>query len=186
MPSLQVRQDVRRAHCNLGHCSRAVLLRSMRASKISPAHIAWTKRWVCQLCAARAAPGMIKPAGLPHRSLKFGHSIAIDLRQEVDTEGSRVNVLDILCLGTRFSMYVAIPSKSPHEVAESLFMFWCSVAGVPEVIVHDQGGEFQTEVVTLGEHWGSRPRVGAAEAPLATGVGRAPRRRAGRHCPHGH
>ena len=100
---------------------------------------------------------MVKPSGLPHRSLRLGHTIAIDLREERDSNGLKVTVLDILCMGTRFSMYIATRSKSPKEVAQALFMFWCYVAGVPDVIIHDQGGEFQGEVIKVGELWGSRP-----------------------------
>ena len=62
-------------------------------------------------------------------------------------------------------MYLALPSKASKEVAETLFMFWCAIAGPPEFMISDMGGEFQKELTTLAEVWGCRPKVGPAEAP---------------------
>ena len=108
---------------------------------------------------------MVKPSAQPRRALRYGHTIAIDMRQEVDCSGLKVDVLDILDIGTRFSMYIALPSKESRGVAQALFMFWCSIAGPPEFMIHDMGGEFQSDVIEIAEHWGCKPKVGPAEAP---------------------
>ena len=86
------------------------------------------------------------------------------MRQEVGCDGKRV-VLDVLCIGTRFSMYIALPFKESREVTEALFMFWCAIAGPPEFMLHDMGGEFQEDVIEIAEYWGCRPKVGPAKAP---------------------
>ena len=83
--SAEVRREVKRAHVNLGHCSKAILLRCMRASKCSPEHLAYAKRFRCALCAQRAAPGQVRPAAPPGVPKQFGEAVIIDLRFEKDS-----------------------------------------------------------------------------------------------------
>jgi hypothetical protein len=108
---------------------------------------------------------MVKPAARPRSAVPFGHTVGIDLRQEVDFEGTAFQVMDVLDFGTRYSMYIPLESKSPHAVATALMLHWCSVAGPPLILIHDLGGEFQGEMTTMCEQWGARCSVGPAEAP---------------------
>ena len=59
--------------------------------------------------------------------MRFGHTIGVDLRQEVDAEGKVYNTLDILDFGARYSFYVLLPSKFPDDVAAQLAIQWVSL-----------------------------------------------------------
>ena len=102
---------------------------------------------------------MVRPAAPPKQNLPFGHTIAVDLRTEHDIHDESYNMLDVLCLGKKFSMYIVVPSKSPAEVVEALMCHWCAVANTPEIVVHDQGGEFSVGVIDLMEHWGEHDHM---------------------------
>ena len=161
----EVKADVKRSHINLGHCGRNVLLRCLRASKASPEHIAWAERFVCRLCRDRAAPMTIKPAAVPKMPRRFNHTVGIDLRQEYDSNSKSYVTIGIICYATNFSAYELLESKDPRKAAEAFFVVWVKWAGVPEVCVHDLGGEFQGEMTALAERWAVQMRVGPTEAP---------------------
>ena len=113
--SAEVRRDVMRAHVNLGHCSKAILLRCMRASKCSPEHLAYAKRFRCALCEQRAAPGQVRPAAPPGAPKQFGDAVMIDIRHEKDSNGVTFPVLDVLDVATKYSAYLLHKNNPPSR-----------------------------------------------------------------------
>ena len=163
--SAEVRREVKRAHVNLGHCSKAILLRCMRASKCSPEHLAYAKRFRCALCAQRAAPGQVRPAAPPGVPKQFGEAVIIDLRFEKDSAGTTFPVLDVLDVATKYSAFLALKNKTPEHILEVFWEHWVGTHFPPELVSHDLGGEFDGAMKAFIEWIGADTRVGPTEAP---------------------
>ena len=162
--SPEVRDEVRRAHHQLGHPGRDTMSRLARLSKKSDDHIFYIKHFKCPLCLRRQAPGQVRQGSRFVRPFQFNMVVGVDLKEGCDIVGERFLYLNILDVATRFSVFVLLSGKSSREVAEAFQTAW-SWAGPPVQILHDQGTEFAKDFTALARRLGADTRVTPTEAP---------------------
>ena len=96
--------------------------------------------------------------------------VGVDLKEVHDANGERHVFLNILDVATRYSIFVRVDSKSSQEIAESFVQIWTQWAGVPEQIIHDQGGEFFRHFGEMLKKLGIGCHITATEAPWQNGM----------------
>ena len=119
-----LRREVRRAHVNLGHCSRDALLRMMRHAKAVPDAMYYARLYTCPICMARAAPASVLPASGRDRPTDLNGVVALDLKEVTDANGDRYVALNILDVATSFSMLSLLPDKKSSTVAKEFTRCW--------------------------------------------------------------
>ena len=160
-----VKAGVRRAHHALGHCWRASLLRLAKASKKSEDHLFYIRHWQCSACMSRKVPEPIARASVTARPQEFNKVVGVDLKFVKDSKGVTYTFLNVLDVATRKSGFYLVPSKSSRHVSEKFLDKWCSWAGVPAFLIHDQGGEFFKDFQTACRAYGIQTNCTATESP---------------------
>ncbi|MCR9077391.1 MAG: hypothetical protein NXI07_15240, partial [bacterium] len=82
--SKKIRFQVRRAHRQLGHCSREALLRIARKGGASQDHLDYIKVYHCPICAERQAPLPRRAVSSRLRPSSFGAIVGIDTKEISD------------------------------------------------------------------------------------------------------
>jgi hypothetical protein len=137
-----VKAEVRRAHHALGHVSRDALLRMAKAAKLSQDHLFYIRHWRCPVCLRRARPGPAPVVTAGEKAKEFNALVGVDLKEVQDVDGTRHTFLNVLDVATRYSSFILVPSKSSSIVAEAFMEGWIRAFGTPDMVIHDQGGEF--------------------------------------------
>jgi len=154
-----VKDTVIKAHCRLGHHTRKTFLRMLRLPGAQQSAIKFAKIWNCPVCEQRAAPGKPRKTKAEIRPYGFNHTLYLDLKFVQDVKAQTYAALSIIDSGTIFHRAVLLKSKTPRLVARKLMRHWISVFGPPKKIIHDQGGEFERDVVAfLEELSASKPK----------------------------
>ncbi|MFM7984158.1 MAG: hypothetical protein ACKPKO_33015, partial [Candidatus Fonsibacter sp.] len=161
----QIRRAVRKAHCGLGHPSRGSFLRMMRLGGASPAAMEYARDWVCPVCAACAAPTKPLEASTSTRPFGFNKVIAMDLKYLKDAAGKNHVALSVVDGGTSWHAACLLKTRKPEHVVRKLLALWVAPYGVPEIIVVDQGGEFDGAFIAMCEEYVVDTRVVGAHAP---------------------
>ena len=73
-------------------------------------------------------------------------------------------------MATKFSGYFVLENKQAVTAANAFAERWCSWAGVPEKVYHDQGSEFAGAFSELVERWGAVAEVTPTEASWQAGT----------------
>ena len=82
----------------------------------------------------------------------------MDLKFMSDVADHAYVALSIVCTGTAYHKAVLLKTKTPRYVAKKILRHWISVFGAPQAAVHDQGPEFERDVVALMEDMSIRPK----------------------------
>ena len=166
----ETKAEVRRCHHQLGHCSKQALLRLAKRAKKPEDHLFYIRHWKCPVCARRQRPGPAPTAGSHDKPSEFNCLVGVDLKEVLDADGTAHTYLNILDIATRFSCLVRVESKASQVVAQAFVDYWISWAGIPEKVIHDQGGEFIRYVANMLQAFGANPTVIATEAPWQNGL----------------
>ena len=161
----EVKKAVRRMHRSFGHCSREALLRCLRRAGAEEPYIQYAKKFHCEICEARKAPGRVRVAALTERPKQFNDTVGVDTKTIVDGSATHYYVLNIVDYATRFSMMCHLENESSAEAARAYKENWVSWAGVSSKIVADQGTEFRKDFAKTMAQLGIRLRVTPTEAP---------------------
>ena len=114
--------EVRKAHHQLGHCDRAILLRMAKMADKSEDHLFYIRHWTCPLCWRRRAPGRVSAASGHVRPKEFNLLAGMDLKYVSDSAGTSFAFLNILDLGTKLSVFGLCPTKG-EDSCENLPTF---------------------------------------------------------------
>ena len=99
-------------------------------------------------------------------SNKFNEVVAMDLGE---FEGRRFLV--IVDMGTRYVQACWLRNKKPEEVIQAFVKHWVALFGCPQVVLTDNGGEFQNEsFLRMSEMFGIKCKTTAAESPFSNGL----------------
>ena len=66
--------------------------------------------------------------------------------------------------GTSYHVAVLVKNRQPEHVVRRFMDVWVMHYGVPEVIVQDQGGEFEAEFIAMCEEYHIDTKVSGAHA----------------------
>ncbi|CAE7325492.1 RE2, partial [Symbiodinium microadriaticum] len=99
----EVKSSLRRLHQNLGHPSNTDLARHLRLAGADPVVIDACKRLRCQVCQRNKRGSTPKPASLP-TLLEFNQVVAVDAFYVYDCEGTKVELMMAIDVGTGFAL----------------------------------------------------------------------------------
>jgi hypothetical protein len=160
----ETRRSIRKAHCGLGHPSQATFLRMLRLGGATPAAMDYAKAWVCPICAASAVPGKPLEAGVRTRPFGFNKTVCLDLKYLKDGAGKNHVALSAVDAGTSWHAACVLKNRTPVNVVRKLLALWFAPYGAPEMLVLDQGGEFEGAFIGMREEYGIDTRVVGAHA----------------------
>ena len=98
-----VRVAVKRLHRQFGHIQPKVLANLLRAARVDPEYIKGVKLLRCNECEESAPRRAAHKVSLPEKFV-FNHSVGIDVFELLDAEGTKFQVLNMICLGTCFQL----------------------------------------------------------------------------------
>ena len=156
-------------HQRLGHPTNATLAKMLSLSGAAQEVVKAAQSFECPTCQEVAAPGRYMKQRPDLRPTVFGTEIHCDLKYLHDCNNKLYVALSVVDGATSFHMCVLLRSRSAHHVARKLARHWCSIHGIPEVIVLDQGGEFDGEFVGWLETHGIHSKTTGAKSPWQHG-----------------
>ena len=142
----------------------------MRLAGATADHETYAKVWQCATCAARAAPKALRQASAYDRPPHFGHTVAVDIKEVVDADGTRFPALNVIGICTRFSVFRLLTDKRAITAANAFYDFWVAWAGVPNNLLFDRGGENTGSFSSLAQRLGVKVRVVPTESPWQQGI----------------
>ena len=179
----ELRRKIRIIHSNLGHPSKAVLIKMLRDAQASPEAIAEAEKFECPQCRTRGRI-MSKRPSAPHRVTEKWHTLSVDTfwwhSPHKDEQGrSQVHGVGVSLLDEATDFHVAKfirlgPKKqgsvSAKEFREMFSQDWIRVLPTPKVVRFDDEGCFRDQhLIEWFESSGIQPQVIAGEAPWQNG-----------------
>ncbi len=101
------KREVTRHHINMGHPCNAEMIRLFKAAGAKPSVLTYVRdQFQCEGCRRQARPPSRLPAATP-RVFDFNVVIGTDLLSVAGvTDKDTVNILNVTCWGTRFSVFI--------------------------------------------------------------------------------
>ena len=97
---------------------------------------------------------------------EFNEKIAMDLKK-----WNGRWILHIVDLWSRFTVSAFNPRKRPTDVIHAVMTEWCSIFGIPQGVLTDNGGEFVSEeMLEVESMLNTEVLSTAAESPFQNGV----------------
>ena len=169
--SSETRKAVEFAHRQLGHPTRAALVRMLKLGGASQDALRYASRFHCSVCAARKPPSHPKPSTATTRPFGFNVHLHIDLKYLYDSRKKKYVCLSILDLGTVKHDAVMLKNRRSDYIAGKFLRHWVALYGCPSLITHDQGGEFEQSFHAMMEDLAIPSRVTGSHAAWQLGAG---------------
>jgi hypothetical protein len=141
-----------------------------KAAGRSEDYLFYIRRSKCPTCLRRERPGPVPNVGLRPKAQEFNVLVGVDLKECLDVDGTRHTYLNVLDVATRYSVFLLVPTKSSDVVAQTFMDGWVAWAGIPQQIVHDQGGEFFKHFAEMLRKLGIEPHITSTESPWQNGL----------------
>ncbi|CAE7749525.1 GIP [Symbiodinium necroappetens] len=159
----EVKSSLRRLHQNLGHPSNIDLARHLRLAGADPVVIDACKRIRCQVCQRNKRGSTPKPASLP-TLLEFNQVVAVDAFYVYDCEGTKVELMMAIDVGTGFALAGELQGHSTLTMEATFCSLWSNTFGAPGTLVVDLESGLQAGLGRYSEWHGTfiRPIAGQA------------------------
>ena len=161
----EVKEALRKVHCNLGHPSPADLARFMKlggAKQEAIEAISWMR---CTACAHSQRPSTHRVSSIPPCQVVFGDEVQLDCIQIHDSDKQPHWLLSIIDRATSYHVVELMRDHSPYELHRAFDRGWSKWAGPPARVTVDFEGGFQGR-----EFW---EKVGASGSVLSSIAGTA-------------
>ena len=155
---------LQKVHERLGHPTNETLARMLSLSGATKAMVESAKNLQCPTCHEIAPPGRYMKQRVESRPTTFGTEVHVDLKYLHDVEGHLHVALSAIDAGTSFHMAVLLRNRNAEHVARKMARHWCSLHGIPQAMVLDQGGEFDGMFVGWMESHGIHSKVSGARS----------------------
>jgi hypothetical protein len=167
----EIREAVRKAHNGLGHPDRKIMLRMMKLSGASPAAVQFAKEWNCPVRQARKAPSRTSKAAGTVRPFGFNRTVYLDLKFYKNCKKQKFVAMSVVCAGTSWQLVTLLKTRQASYVAKKFVKHWVASFGAPDLVVHDQGGEFGAVFSEMFEEYNISSRVAGAHAGWQVAMG---------------
>ena len=138
----RVRIGVRRLHHQFGHVPRKVLINVLRAAKVHEDFVKAVRLHRCQTSEDTNKKRPTHKIRLPW-DYRFNHTLGIDLFEVIDIDGAKLQVLNMVCVGTTFQLAHVVRQGlgqcSSSTWLKALLDRCFSWAGHPVQIICDRG-----------------------------------------------
>ena len=135
----RVRIGVRRLH-QFGHVPRKVLINLLRAAKVHEDFAKAVRLHRCQTCEDTSQKQPTHKTQLPW-DYRFNHTLSIDLFEVIDIDGTKFQVLNMVCVGTTFQLARVVRQGqcSSSTCLKALQERWFSVQIICDRGLHNRG-----------------------------------------------
>ena len=157
-----VKQALRKVHCNLGHPSRSDLERFLKlggARQEVVEAVAWLR---CTACAHAQKPVAHRVSSIPPCQVTFGDEVQLDCIQLHDTDKQPHWFLSIIDRATSYHAIELLRDHSPEELYRAFDRGWMKWAGIPARVTVDFEGGFRGR-----EFWEQVGRMGSSLSSIA-------------------
>ena len=153
--NVEIREGLKKAHCNLGHPSKKDLQRFLRLGGAKQEVIEAVDWMRCLSCAHSSRPKTHRATSIPPCSVTFGDEVHLDCICVHDSGGESHWFLSIIDRATSYHIVELLRDHSPVELNKAFDRAWSKWAGPPlQVSVDFEGGfrgkEFWTKVSEAG------------------------------------
>ena len=153
--STEIKEGLKKAHCNLGHSSKKDLQRFLRLGGAKQEVVEAVEWMRCLSCAHSSRPKTHRATSIPPCSVTFGDEVHLDCICVHDAGGESHWFLSIIDRATSYHVLELLRDHSPVELNKAFDRAWAKWAGPPlQVSVDFEGGfrgkEFWTKVSEAG------------------------------------
>ena len=155
-------------HKQFGHPTASKLQKLVKLSGINDEELSGLILSVSEECntCTRYKKRELKPVVGLTLANEFNGVMAMDLKHIKNFQ-----ILHMIDLATRFSAGAIVRSKHKEEIIDKIFKHWISLFGSPKMVLSDNGGEFNNELLReLGERFDVTIKTTAAESPWSNGT----------------
>ena len=152
-------------HRRLGHPANETLVRTLKLAGADKQVLQEAKRLKCSQYEQVAQPPKPGAQRSDHRPTVFNEVVHLDLKYAKDAKKELYVTLSMVDGATNYHQASLLKSRDPGHVAHHFFERWLSIFGAPREIVMDQGGEWETEFISLLEQHGILSKVSGSYAP---------------------
>ena len=139
--SSEIREGLKKAHCNLGHPSKADLQRFLKLGGAKQEVVEAVNWMQCMSCAHSAKPKSHRTASIPPCSITFGDEVHLDCICVHDSAAESHWYLSIVDRATSFHILELLRDHTPFELNKAFDRAWSKWAGPPlRVCVDFEGG----------------------------------------------
>ena len=146
--SRKVRSTLAHLHVALGHISNDKLARMMSQNGAKPVVLQAIKDLDCQICKQVVAPHTTPKAAYA-RPMSFNVRACADTFYVWDAKATKFAVTHVLDAFSLYQMAIATVDASAQSTLSLLRDGWIRAFGAPNVLMTDQGPEFQGQVESL-------------------------------------
>ena len=151
----EIKEGLKKAHCNLGHPSKKDLQRFLRLGGAKQEVIEAVEWMRCLSCAHSSRPKTHRTTSIPPCSITFGDEVRLDCICVHDSGGESHWFLSVIDRATSYHVIELLRDHSPLELNKAFDRAWSKWAGPPlQVSVDFEGGfrgkEFWTRVSEAG------------------------------------
>ena len=125
---------------------------------------------VCPVCASCATPTRPLEASVRPRPLGFNKTVCLDLKYLKDAAQKNHAALSAFDAGPCWHAACLLRIRTPEHAANKLLALWFAPYGALELLIVDQGGEFEGAFVAMCEEYSIDTRVAGAHAPWQHGL----------------
>ena len=153
--SLEIREGLKKAHCNLGHPSKSDLQRFLRLGGAKQEVVEAVDWMRCITCAHASKPKAHRTASIPPCSITFGDEVHLDCICVHDSSAESHWYLSIVDRATSYHILELLRDHSPLELNKAFDRAWSKWAGPPLRVPVDfeggfRGAEFWSQVSEAG------------------------------------
>eukprot|EP00435_Cladocopium_sp_Y103_P053328 s859_g17.t1 len=167
------RQDkalIRKLHVNLGHPSKEDFARALRMSRAREEVWRYVKdEFSCDVCKSKVLPKPARPSTIP-KHYETCKTVGVDVVYMPSQDPNKnIPVLNVIDWASCYQTLEPLENTSSKTVWLAFQRSWCRTFGSPQIVVVDQGTEFQKDFAERASQAGSLIRTIGARAPWQQG-----------------
>eukprot|EP00435_Cladocopium_sp_Y103_P070035 s255_g34.t1 len=155
---------LQKIHERLDHPTNETLGRMLSLAGASKETIEAARELQCPVCQEVAPPGRYLKQRAEVRPTVFGKEVHCDLKYLHDAEGKLHVALSMVDAASSYHAAILLRNRNAEHVAKKMARHWCSIYGIPETLILDQGGEFDGEFIGWMESHGIHSKVSGARS----------------------
>ena len=161
---------IKKLHVNLGHPSREDFARALRMSRAREEVWQYVKtEFKCDVCDSKVLPKPARPSTIP-KHFETCKTVGVDVVFMPSFDPNKtIPVLNVVDWASCYQCLEPLDNNSSKAAWLAFQRSWCRTFGNPQILVMDQGTEFQKDFMERASQAGSLIRTIGARAPWQQG-----------------
>ena len=133
----RVERAIKKLHINLGHASKADMIRILRHHHAQESVLELVKAYECSICQARSAPKAVKESA-PPRDMAPLRYVGLDVKHLPSWKArEKIKALNIVCRMSGLQQILPFREQETSEVIGRLYRYWTRSYGRPRYLKFD-------------------------------------------------